>query len=190
MLADHGDGLSSSSFLAWSSIAQSVCQRAFSLLAIWCLGSRVQILLSAEEHNLSPFDLNIACLCQSIEINNNKHVCMYVCMYIMYIFCAYRRGALPGDLALATGYVCYWRVYNGKSSSCNTCGFEDAAVLIVTYNDVKRNNMANADVSSIITVIPLIMRRTESKNLNVFRLVLQLSLHNLMRPDVKSKMKM
>ena len=60
--------------LAWSSIAQSVCQRAFSLLAIWCLGSRVQILLSAEEHNLSPFDLNIACLCQNIEINNNKYV--------------------------------------------------------------------------------------------------------------------
>ena len=28
------------------------------------------------EDNLSPFDLNIACLCQSIEINNNKHVCM------------------------------------------------------------------------------------------------------------------
>ena len=57
---------------AWSSIAQSVCQRAFSLLAIWCMGPRVQILHSAEEHNLSPFDLNIACLCQSIEINNNK----------------------------------------------------------------------------------------------------------------------
>ena len=68
------DGLSSSSFLAWSSIAQSVCQRASSLLAIWCLGPRVQILHSAEEHNLSPFDLNIACLCQSIEINNNKYV--------------------------------------------------------------------------------------------------------------------
>ena len=60
--------------LAWTSIAQSVCQRAFSLLAIWCLGPRVQILHSAEEHNLSPFDLNIACLCQSIEINNNKYV--------------------------------------------------------------------------------------------------------------------
>ena len=29
---------------------------------------------SAEEHNLCPFDLNIACLCQSIEINNNKYV--------------------------------------------------------------------------------------------------------------------
>ena len=55
-------------------IAQSVCQRAFSPLAIRCLGPRVQILHSAEEHNLSPFDLNIACLCQSIEINNNKYV--------------------------------------------------------------------------------------------------------------------
>ena len=59
---------------AWSSIAQSVCQWAFSLLAIWCLGPRVPILHSTEEHNLSPFDLNIACLCQSIEINNNKYV--------------------------------------------------------------------------------------------------------------------
>ena len=55
-------------------MAQSVCQRAFSLLAIWCLGPLVQILHSAEEHNLSPFDLNIACLCQSIEISNNKYV--------------------------------------------------------------------------------------------------------------------
>ena len=34
MLADQSDGLSSSSFLAWSSIAQSVCQQAFSLLEI------------------------------------------------------------------------------------------------------------------------------------------------------------
>ena len=32
----------------------------------------VQILHSAEEDNLSPFDLKIACLCQCIEINN-KH---------------------------------------------------------------------------------------------------------------------
>ena len=74
MLADHRDGLSSSRFLAWSSIAQSVCQRAFSLLAIWCLRPRVQILHSAEEHNLSPFDLYNSCPCQSIEINNNKYV--------------------------------------------------------------------------------------------------------------------
>ena len=58
----------------WSSIAQSVCQRAFSLLANRCLGSRVRILLSAEEDNLSPFDSKIACLCQSIKINNNKYV--------------------------------------------------------------------------------------------------------------------
>ena len=62
-------------YLAWSSIAQSVCQWAFSLLAIWCLRPWwVRILLSAEEDSLSPFDSNIACLCQSIEINNNKHV--------------------------------------------------------------------------------------------------------------------
>ena len=71
----------------WSSIAQSVCQRAFSLLAIWCLGPRVQILHSAEEHNLSPFDLNIACLCQSIEINNNRYVSMYACTYVCMYVC-------------------------------------------------------------------------------------------------------
>ena len=41
---------------------------------IWCLRPWVQILHSAEEDSFSPFDLNIACLCQSIEINNNKHV--------------------------------------------------------------------------------------------------------------------
>ena len=62
-------------FLDWSSIAQSVCQWAFSLLAIWCLRSWwVRILHLTEEDNLSPFDSNIACLCQSIENNNNKHV--------------------------------------------------------------------------------------------------------------------
>ena len=76
MLADHRDGLSSSSFwVAWSSIAQTVCQWLFSLLGIWVARPWwVRILHSAEEDNLSPFDSNIACLCQSIEINNNKHV--------------------------------------------------------------------------------------------------------------------
>ena len=34
----------------------------------------VWILHSAEEDNLSPFDSRIACLYQSIDINNNKHV--------------------------------------------------------------------------------------------------------------------
>ena len=59
--------------LAWSSIAQSVCQRAFSLLEIRFQRSFwVRILHLAEEDNLSPFDSIIACLCQSIEINNNK----------------------------------------------------------------------------------------------------------------------
>ena len=81
MLADHRTGCRVQVFIAWSSIAQSVCQRAFSLLANWCLGPRVQILHSAEEHNLSSFDLNIACLCQSIEINNNKYVYVFVYAY-------------------------------------------------------------------------------------------------------------
>ena len=34
---------------------------------------QVGILLSAEEDNLSPLDSDIACLCQSIEINNNMY---------------------------------------------------------------------------------------------------------------------
>ena len=76
MLDDHRDGLSSSSFLAWSSIAQSVRQQAFSLLVNRYLRSWVRILPSAEEDNLSPLDSNIACLCQSIEINNNKRIIM------------------------------------------------------------------------------------------------------------------
>ena len=73
MLADHRDGLSSSNYLAWFSIAQLVCQKAFSVLANRCLRPCVRILHSAEEDDLSPFDSNIAFLCQSIEINNNKH---------------------------------------------------------------------------------------------------------------------
>ena len=42
----------------------------------------VRILHSAEGDNFSLFDSKIACLCQSIEINN-KHVCMYVYIYIV-----------------------------------------------------------------------------------------------------------
>ena len=34
----------------------------------------VRILHSAKEDNLSPFDSKITCLCQSIEINNNKQI--------------------------------------------------------------------------------------------------------------------
>ena len=73
MLADHWDGLLNWSFIAWSSIALSICQRAFSLLEIRFQRSWVRILHSAEADNLPPFDSKIVCLCQSIEINN-KHV--------------------------------------------------------------------------------------------------------------------
>ena len=64
-------------FLVWSSMAHWVCQRAFSLLAIWCLRPWVRILHSPEEYKLSPLDSKIACLCQSIEINN-KHIYIYI----------------------------------------------------------------------------------------------------------------
>ena len=47
----------------------------------------VRILLSAEEDNLSPFDSKIACLCQSIEINNNKYICIYMWLTIELLRC-------------------------------------------------------------------------------------------------------
>ena len=52
----------------------------------------VQILHSAEEGKLSPFDLKITCLCQSIEINN-KHVYGYIYTHIyivIAIFCSWK----------------------------------------------------------------------------------------------------
>ena len=49
-------------------------ERAFSLLETRFQRLWVRILHSAEEDNLSPFDSKIACLCQSIKINENKHV--------------------------------------------------------------------------------------------------------------------
>ena len=62
--------------------------------------SKVRILHSAEEDNLSPFDLKIACLRQSIKINNNKHACeinVYVYKYI---------------------YICYNVVSNKETFHC------------------------------------------------------------------------
>ena len=49
-----------------------VCMYIFSLLETGFLW--VRMLHSAEEVNLSHFDSKIACLCQSIEINNDKYV--------------------------------------------------------------------------------------------------------------------
>ena len=43
---------------------------------------QVRILHSAEEDYVSPLDSNIACLCQGIEINNNKYVYVYVYVYV------------------------------------------------------------------------------------------------------------
>ena len=60
-----GTGYWVQAFLAWSSEAQSVCQRVFSLLEIRFQIPWVLILHSAEE-DVSPFDYKFACLCQSI----------------------------------------------------------------------------------------------------------------------------
>ena len=96
--------------------AQSVCQRAFSLMAIWCLSLWVRNLHSAEEDNPSPFDLNIACLCQSIKINNNKHV--------------YRqsqerkpagRGVQWAECSLIIGTGCWVQVFTWSSISQSVC---------------------------------------------------------------------
>ena len=74
MLADHRDGLLSSSFclILDSSVGLSA---GIQSAEDWVSETPwVRILHSAEEDNLSPFDSKIACLCQSIEINNNKYV--------------------------------------------------------------------------------------------------------------------
>ena len=74
MLAGHRDGLSVQVFRLILDISvgfSAGVQFAGDLVSERPL---VRILHSAEEDNLSPFDSNIACLCQSIEINNNKHL--------------------------------------------------------------------------------------------------------------------
>ena len=52
----------------------------------------VRILQSAEEHNLSPFDLKTTCLYQNIEINKNKYasnhvyICIHICVFgVIYV---------------------------------------------------------------------------------------------------------
>ena len=49
--------------------------------------SQLRILHSAEEDNFSPFDSKIACLCQSIAIYNNKHIYVWIYMYIISYNC-------------------------------------------------------------------------------------------------------
>ena len=73
MLADLRNGLLSSSFslILDSSVGLSVgIQSSGDLVS----KNLVQILHSAVEDKLCPFDLKITCLCQSIKINNDKHV--------------------------------------------------------------------------------------------------------------------
>ena len=59
--------------LAWSLIAQSVCQRVFGLLEIRFQRPCVESCIQQEDY-LSPFNSKIACLRPSIEMNNNKKI--------------------------------------------------------------------------------------------------------------------
>ena len=68
-------------FLAWSSIAQSVCQRAFSLLAIWCLDPGFKSCFQQRNTTcLLSIWISLACARASKLTTTNMYVCMYVCM--------------------------------------------------------------------------------------------------------------
>ena len=71
--------------LAWSSIAQSVCQRAFSLLAIWCLGPGFESCIQQRKTTcLLSIQISLARARASKLTTTN----MYTYMYIhTYIFC-------------------------------------------------------------------------------------------------------
>ena len=58
---------------AWSLIAQSVCQWAFSLLEIRFQRPSGFESCTQQGKQLVSFRIEIACLCQSIKINNNKY---------------------------------------------------------------------------------------------------------------------
>ena len=103
MLADHRDGVLSSSYLAWFSIAQSVCQRVFSLQENWFQRPWFRILHSAEEDNFSPFDLKITWLCQSVHIINNKWVRSRNCDCLVTWFC-YQLISKPGNKTAAVSW--------------------------------------------------------------------------------------
>ena len=97
---------------AWSSIVQSVCRWAFSLLVIWCLRPCIRILHSAEEDNLSPFDSNIVCLCQSIKINNNKHVIQEEGICIIHVQWKHKQSC---TIAMRCKIIRYHQIISGIS---------------------------------------------------------------------------
>ena len=88
MLADHRDGLSSSSFLAWSTIAQSVCQQAFSLLTIGFQRPPgfESCILQRKTTCLLSIRKSLTCARASKLTTTNMYVCMYVRTYIIYIY--------------------------------------------------------------------------------------------------------
>ena len=86
MFTHHKKGLLSSIF-PWSSIAQSVWERAYCLLATWCL--RLPSFESCIQQRKTTCLISIHRLlpCASVSKIDSKHVCTYVCTYVyIYIY--------------------------------------------------------------------------------------------------------
>ena len=75
----------------------------------------VRILLSAEEDKLSPFDSKIACLCQSIEINNNKYHNQIGSINLTHYYIL--RGCVP-EMFVTSYAVTYCIYIPGKPGFC------------------------------------------------------------------------
>ena len=76
MLTHHKDGLvsSSSCLILDSSVGLWVGIHVINAGDLVPKTLQFRILHSAEENNTPPFDSKISCLCQSMKINNNRHV--------------------------------------------------------------------------------------------------------------------
>ena len=98
-------------FLAWSSIAQSVCQRAFSLLAIWCLRHQNQHVLLLKAYDFM------------YKINMSVVECLYVVVRL-------RGGETESEGRLEIfhdnewGTICHDRWGNWDATvACKSLGF-------------------------------------------------------------------
>ena len=93
---------------AASSIAQSVCEWTFGLLAIWCLRLPRFESCIQQRRQLVSFGFKNRLLCQSTKINNSKHI------LTLYIFVARSKWVRRRVLFLyCLNYVKEW-----LSSSC------------------------------------------------------------------------
>ena len=91
-----------------------------------CTYTCIYVCMCIYVDNLSPFDSNMACLCQSIEINNNKHICIYTCI----IFHIVRH------------FICFIDIFNSTYFAllCKSLLMIIIAILITEMNCVFTNH--------------------------------------------------